>query len=117
MNFFSPLRYPGGKTRLSSFLEKAIEKNFEPNKKVVLVEPYAGGAGASLALLFAGKVDKIIINDLDNAIYTFWKIAVSDTNYLIRKIKIIEITISEWKNQKAIYFSPRNCANPHRNQS
>ena len=84
--FASPLRYPGGKTRLASKLAEAIEKNFKQSEKVILVEPYAGGAGASLVLLFAGKVDKIIINDLDNAIYTFWKIAISETDYLIRKI-------------------------------
>jgi len=107
-DFVSPLRYPGGKTCLSSKLAKVIEKNFKQNEKVVLVEPYAGGAGASLALLFTNKVDKIIINDLDGAIYAFWKITVSDTNYLISKIKSTEITICEWKKQKAIYLSPKN---------
>ena len=106
--FASPFRYPGGKTRLASKLAEEIEKKFQSNEKVVLVEPYAGGAGASLTLLFMGKVDKIIINDFDNAIYTFWKIAVSDTDYLIRKIKRTEITIEEWKKQKAIYALPGN---------
>jgi len=103
--FSSPFRYPGGKTRLASKLLEAIEKNFERNEKIVLVEPYAGGAGASLTLLFAGCVEKIIINDLDKSIYTFWKVAVSDTDYLISKIKRTEITIEEWKKQKAIYSS------------
>ena len=42
--FSSPLRYPGGKTRLASFLCKAIEKNFSEEEKIILVEPYAGGA-------------------------------------------------------------------------
>jgi len=106
--FSSPLRYPGGKTRLASKLSEVIEKNFEQDEKVILVEPYAGGAGASLALLFASKVDKIIINDLDDAIYTFWKIAVSDTDYLINKIKRTEITLNEWKKQKAVYISSKS---------
>jgi len=106
--FASPFRYPGGKTRLASKLAEIIEKNFEKDEKVVLVEPYAGGAGASLLLLFAGKVEKIVINDLDNAIYTFWKIAVSDTDYLIRKIKSTNITIMEREKQKAVYISPKN---------
>lgn len=101
--FSSPLRYPGGKTRLANKLFEAIEKNFTQNEKVVLVEPYAGGAGASLALLFANKVEKIVINDLDKSIFTFWKIAVSDTDYLISKIKRTNITIEEWKKQKAIF--------------
>lgn len=103
--FSSPLRYPGGKTRLANKLLEAMEKNFDQKEKVILVEPYAGGAGASLALLFAGKVERIIINDLDKAIFTFWKIAVFDTNYLISKIRRTEVTIEEWKKQKAIYIS------------
>ncbi|MBE7524800.1 DNA adenine methylase [Patescibacteria group bacterium] len=106
--FSSPLRYPGGKTRLANKLLEAIEKNFDQKEKVILVEPYAGGAGASLTLLFAGKVEKIVINDLDRAIFTFWKIAVSDTNYLINKIRRTEVTIKEWKKQKAIYISTKN---------
>ncbi|PIT89222.1 MAG: DNA methyltransferase, partial [Candidatus Levybacteria bacterium CG10_big_fil_rev_8_21_14_0_10_36_7] len=106
--FSSPLRYPGGKTRLANKLLEAIEKNFKEKEKVVLVEPYAGGAGASLALLFAEKVEKIVINDLDRAIFTFWKIAVSDTDYLINKIRRTEVSIKEWKKQKAIYISTKN---------
>ncbi|MDD5749351.1 MAG: DNA adenine methylase [Patescibacteria group bacterium] len=106
--FSSPLRYPGGKTRLANKLLEAIEKNFDQKEKVVLVEPYAGGAGASLALLFAKKVEKIVINDLDKAIFTFWKIAVSDADYLIGKIKRTEVTIEEWRRQKTIYTSTKS---------
>jgi DNA adenine methylase len=106
LRFVSPLRYPGGKTRLADFLSEAIEKNFFENEKIVLIEPYAGGAGASLKLLFSGKVDKIIINDLDKAIFSFWKIAVSDTDFLISKIKKVNIDINEWRKQKEIYNNP-----------
>ena len=104
--FSSPLRYPGGKTRLAGFLYKAIEKNFSENEKIILVEPYAGGAGASLKLLFSGKVDRIIINDLDKAIFAFWKIVIADTDFLINKIKKVNIDIEEWKKQKEIYNNP-----------
>ncbi len=106
MSFYSPLRYPGGKTRLANFLTSAIEKNFSENEKIILVEPYAGGAGASLKLLFSGKVDRIIINDLDKAIFAFWKIAVADTDFLINKINKVNIDIEEWKKQKEIYNNP-----------
>ena len=106
--FASPLRYPGGKTRLASFLANVIDKNFRKNEKIILVEPYAGGAGASLTLLFAGKVNKIIINDFDKAIYTFWKVAVSNTDYLIQKIRRTEITVNEWRKQKNIFKTPLN---------
>lgn len=98
----SPLRYPGGKTRLADFLAELIKKQTESND-LIFVEPYAGGAGASLQLLFSGKVAKIIINDFDKAIYSFWNVAVSDTDKLIEKIKKTPVTINEWKKQKKIY--------------
>ena len=101
--FISPLRYPGGKTCLAPKLEKVIKNTFSDNEKVTFVEPYAGGAGAALVLLCSQKVNNIIINDLDNAVYTFWKIAVQNTDYLIRKIKQTKITIQEGKKQKKIY--------------
>ncbi|MDD5680199.1 MAG: DNA adenine methylase [Candidatus Omnitrophica bacterium] len=106
MIFYSPLRYPGGKTRLSCLLEKVIKKNFPKNVKITLIEPYAGGAGASLKLLLSGKVDKIIINDMDRSIFSFWKIVVSDTDFLINKIKNTNININEWRKQKKIYSNP-----------
>ncbi|MDE0119139.1 MAG: hypothetical protein OXM55_03925 [Bdellovibrionales bacterium] len=106
--FVSPLRYPGGKTCLAPKLESVFKKNFSYNEKITFVEPYAGGAGASLVLLYSSKVDKIIINDLDKAIYIFWKIAVQSTDYLIRKIRRTKITIQEWKKQKEIYTLLKN---------
>lgn len=109
--FASPLRYPGGKTCLVPKLEKVLEKKSSYNEKITFAEPYAGGAGASLVLLFSGKVNKIIINDLDTAIYTFWKIAVQDTKYLIRKINQVSITIQEWRKQKSTYISLKDKKN------
>ncbi|MDP8289663.1 MAG: DNA adenine methylase [Candidatus Susulua stagnicola] len=105
LKFVSPIRYPGGKTRLAKFFAKTIEKNFteEDKGKVILVEPYAGGAGAALSLLFAGQVNRIIINDFDSAIYAFWKTALSDSEYLIKRVLEVKITIEEWKRQKEIY--------------
>lgn len=59
-----------------------------------------------MKLLFSGIVDKIIINDLDKAIFAFWKIAVADTDFLINKINKVNINIGEWKKQKEIYNNP-----------
>ena len=81
----SPLRYPGGKATLSTFISKILDLRKSP-KEITFVEPFAGGAGAALSLLFAERVSKIIINDLDPAIHAFWKTAVFDTDRLIRKI-------------------------------
>ncbi|MBK8172736.1 MAG: DNA adenine methylase [Sandaracinaceae bacterium] len=61
--YLSPLRYPGGKARLAPVLSSIIEKNDLASGHYV--EPYAGGAGVALALLFDKVVSDIHINDID----------------------------------------------------
>lgn len=104
-NYHSPLRYPGGKTSLLPFFEKIIEDHHLD--KITYIEPFAGGAGAALALLLSGKVGRIVINDLDRAIYAFWKSSVFSSAKFIKKIKKTPVTVNEWKKQKAIYNDPK----------
>lgn len=101
----SPLRYPGGKTLLFPFFDSVMKDN--ELEKITYIEPFAGGAGAALALLLSGKVDRIVINDLDRAIYAFWKSAVFNSAKFIKKIKSTPVTIKEWKKQKAIYSNQK----------
>lgn len=97
----SPLRYPGGKAFLASEIERIIDKiGFN---KPVYVEPYAGGAGVALSLLFTNKVKYVVINDLDDAIYSFWKSVTEHPEKFAKKILKTPITIHEWKKQKKIY--------------
>ena len=67
------------------------------------MEPYAGGAGAGLALLATGQVTSIVINDLDPAIYAFWRLLTEEPDYLVRKISSVALTVDEWKRQKVAY--------------
>jgi DNA adenine methylase len=100
---YSPLRYPGGKACLSEFLTDVIEEN--KLSESTYAEPYAGGAGAALTLLILEKVERIIINDLDRAIYAFWVTAINNSDKLIRKIERISLSMNEWNLQKEIYRS------------
>ena len=100
---YSPLRYPGGKARLATFLGDVITLNKIVN--CTFVEPFAGGAGAALTLLFLEKVDSIIINDFDKAIYSFWDSILLDTDSFIEKLETVDLTIHEWERQKEIYNS------------
>src|SRR3989344_8585758 len=102
---YSPLRYPGGKTFLFPFFDDVIKEN--GLEKITYVEPFAGGAGAALALLLSEKVDQIVINDLDKAIYAFWKSAIFDSAKFIKKIYSTPVTLKEWKKQKTIYNNPK----------
>lgn len=67
------------------------------------VEPFGGGAGAALNLLSAGIVNKIIINDIDPAIASFWRAILHSTDLFIEKILKTEVTLQEWKTQKEVY--------------
>lgn len=97
--FYSPLRYPGGKNKLSAFIAKiCIDNNINGH----YVEPYSGGASVALFLLIEGFVDKITINDRDRSIYAFWHSVLNKTNELCELIENAELTIDEWKKQKDI---------------
>ena len=47
---YSPLRYPGGKTKLAPLVELLMKNT--GIEKGVYIEPFAGGAGVALSLLF-----------------------------------------------------------------
>lgn len=98
--FYSPLRYPGGKGKLASFMELMIEK-LDLNGGTY-IEPFAGGAGIALDLLLNDKVGHIVINDYDKAIYSFWKAVLTDNSRFVDRIMQTPVTIDEWYKQKEI---------------
>lgn len=103
MKNYSPLRYPGGKAKLSPFIDYLIQNQLEGI--TTYIEPFAGGAGVALDLLLNESVERIIINDYDKAIYSFWKALLTETNRFIDAIRNVEITIDEWHKQKNIYIN------------
>lgn len=96
---YSPLRYPGGKNKLSAFIAKVCVDN---NINGHYVEPYSGGASVALFLLLEGFVQKITINDKDRAIYAFWHSVLNKTKQLCELIENCELTVEEWNKQKEI---------------
>jgi len=67
------------------------------------IEPFAGGSGVALSLLLENKVEKIVINDYDKAIYSFWRAIKDDTRRLLQLIEETPVSIEEWRRQKDIY--------------
>ncbi len=97
--FYSPLRYPGGKNKLSAFIAKiCIDNDINGH----YVEPYSGGASVALFLLMEGFVERITINDRDRSIYAFWYSVLNKTNQLCEMIENAELTIEEWRKQRSI---------------
>ncbi|NUU75729.1 DNA adenine methylase [Paenibacillus xylanilyticus] len=67
----SCLRYPGGKSKMIP----AIHSKIRETKSECLVGAYAGGASAEFALLEAGVVKRLVLNDVDFGIYAlYWTI-------------------------------------------
>ena len=100
MNNYSPLRYPGGKANLATYLRHIIQNmNIEGCS---YFELYAGGAGAALDLLFTGAVNRIILNDADYHIYAFWKSILENTDEFIKLIETTPINLESWYRQRDI---------------
>ena len=95
----SPLRYPGGKSTLIKYLSKIIQLNSPID---TYVEPFAGGAGAALGLLYNNYVKRVVINDADEFIFKFWQLVLNNTNWFIEKIQNTSININEWKRQRLL---------------
>jgi len=102
MRYYSPLRYPGGKGKLAAFIRKIFIDN--DLCEGTYIEPYAGGAAIALELVMTGYANEAWINDIDPAIYAFWHSALNDSPALIKKVKKVPLTISEWHRQRKIYM-------------
>lgn len=98
---YSPLRYPGGKNKLTKLVMQILNIN-EMDNSITYIEPYAGGASVALNLLISNRVKNIIINDKDRSIYAFWYCVLNYTDELCEMIINTNITIDEWYVQKKI---------------
>ena len=100
---YTPLRYPGGKTKLYADIQPLL-KHVGGNN-AIYVEPFAGGAGLALKLLFCGDVKSIILNDIDRNVFLFWKACLEQTEDLCSLVNNAELSINEWERQKDILIN------------
>lgn len=101
--YHSPLRYPGGKNCIFPFVSSMFYENNLLG--VSYAEPYAGGCGLALRLLFEGYVDRIYINDLDKSIYSFWTSILNRPDEFCEWISNVTISIRNWQKYKNIQLS------------
>jgi len=98
---YSPLRYPGGKAKLAQFLAGVLQRNGHVRSEYV--EPYAGGAGIALQLLFEEYVDRVVINDADPRVCSFWWAVTRRTPEFIELVRATPVTVDVWHRQREIY--------------
>ena len=96
----TPLRYPGGKTRLAPYVTGIFTENLLVDGHYV--EPYAGGAGLAVSLLVNGYARYIHLNDIDPSIFAVWHSIVNETEALCKYIHDVNINLEEWHKQKQI---------------
>jgi DNA adenine methylase len=101
----SPLRYPGGKSCLIDLAAGLLHLN--GLERGHYAEPYAGGCGLALSLLYGGYVSDIHINDIDPAIWAFWYCVLKKPEALAELVNTVPVTIDEWLRQRDIY---RKCS-------
>ena len=98
----SPLRYPGGKSKIYERVKNLIEINALTDR--TYVEPFAGGFGIGIKLLCDNIVQTAILNDYDSHIYNFWLSVLYHTDDLLRMINDTPVTLGERDRQKAVYM-------------
>ncbi len=99
----SPLRYPGGKYSILPMVSELIKAN--GLERGHYAEPYAGGCGLALGLLFKGFVHEVHLNDLDRSIWAFWDAIINDTDRFVDAIYSTPVNMGEWERQKEIQSS------------
>lgn len=67
----SPFRYPGGKTWLIPRIRRWL-RSF-PSKPKLFIEPFAGGAIASLTVAFENLAESILLVEKDEQVAAVWK--------------------------------------------
>lgn len=98
---YTPIRYPGGKTKLYPEIKAILESND------LLGHPYAelfaGGAGLAIKLLLKGDVSSIVINDYDRAVYCMWDAVVNHAEELCEFIDSAVLDVETWKAMRTVY--------------
>ena len=97
---YTPLRYPGGKARFAPFIADRMRANDLAGGHYL--EPYAGGAGVALELLFDEVVTDVHINDLDPAVFAFWHAAKHHGDTLVDMVQNEPINMDAWRHWRSV---------------
>jgi DNA adenine methylase len=86
----SPFRYPGGKTWLVPQIRGWLDSL--PRKPRIFIEPFAGGAIASLIAVMEERTDKVLMCELDSQVAAVWETILNDPEWLIERILSFRVT-------------------------
>lgn len=106
--FYSPLRYPGGKGKLADFMKLVFRENLLCDG--CYIEPYAGGASVALSLLLTEHASRVVINDIDRSIFAFWYSVLNSTDEFCRMIERTKLNVNTWKKQRLVQKAKKTCS-------
>ena len=81
----------GGIRRLNGFGDRPV------------AEPFAGGAGAALSLLYMEETERIFVNDADPAIFDLWWTLTHRPEQFLGRLRQTRVSMAEWRRQKQVY--------------
>jgi DNA adenine methylase len=97
---YTPLRYPGGKARFAPFIASIMQTHDLVGGHYL--EPYAGGAGVALELLFHGHASHVHINDFDPAVNAFWQAVTRHPQDLLALLWETPINMDQWFHWRSV---------------
>ena len=92
MNIKSPLRYPGGKSKVVKYIVEHIKKDFEEFR-----EPFVGGGSVFFYLKQKYPNKKFWINDIYENLFLFYKMMRDYPNEVIEKILYFKENFNDGK--------------------
>ena len=96
----SPLRYPGSKADLVPVVAQILNECGLSGRP--FIEPYAGSASVSLALVEAGVVPSAVIGEQDPLLYSFWRAVFEHTDELLERFIDLPITLETWHSLRPL---------------
>lgn len=91
---YTPLRFPGGKSKIYPFIISLIDAN--SLRKCTYAEAFCGGAGLAMKLLLQCDVSRVVLNDFDPAVYSIWDAVVNHPDELCDFINTVPLNMDQW---------------------
>jgi len=85
-------------------MSEVIERNDAIGSNYV--EPYAGGAGIALELLFDEKIGHVYLNDSSLHIHAFWRAVLTETERFCQMVSRVRLTINTWRRHREVVRHP-----------
>lgn len=97
LNKVSPLRYPGGKTKVVGLISEYLPEKL-PSR---IVSPFIGGASLEISWANNLDVDEVLGFDVFHPLVNFWQVILSDPSSLADELEKFEYDADSYKGYKA----------------